>query len=281
MRRPEIAATRGTSATVRLVLTVTAALAIGCGGTTGSHGNPDAPLDAGASDATMQDANGADALDLDAGPVDEGADFDVAIVYADAARLPDVVAPPADGSDAGTVLPTCGDVCEGSEGGVCTPTECLLYHQSPDCYECLFQGGCIDDAPPPASFGDSDHECQDLTVPGADGGPMDAIDPLGITREQRCLDVIQCTLAHSSAQPVLAFGYCGMQPTTTSCQTATPGQTGPCLAEEQAGLETVDPNTVLARYTNTMFGGGMANQLFQCAIANTCLACLGAPDAGH
>jgi len=67
----------------------------------------------------------------------------------------------------------------------------------------------------------------------------------------------------------------------TVVQSATPGQTGPCLAEEQAGVETVDPNTVLSRYTNTTYGGGMANQIFQCAIANMCPACLQAPDAGH
>jgi hypothetical protein len=282
MRRPEIAATRGRSAAAQVAFTAAAALAIGCGGTTGRDGNPGAPSDASPSDAAMQDATAAaDAFDLDASTVEESAAFDVTIVYADAARLPDVAVPPADGGDAGRVpLPTCGNVCDGNEGGVCTPTECLFYHQGPDCYNCLLQAGCLDDAPPPISFGDTGHECADLTAPGADGGPTDSVDPLGTPRRQRCLDVVQCTLANSSAQPILAFGYCGMQPTTVSCQTATPGQTGPCLAVEQAGVETVDPNTVLSRYTNITYGGGMANQLFQCAIANMCPACLSA-DAGH
>jgi hypothetical protein len=155
--------------------------------------------------------------------------------------------------------------CHGNVGGVCDATQVLLVEHNQSCYDCLLTMGCLDDAPPPVSFGDTGHECSDVTgntlVPGE-------------TRTQACLDVLSCTLAHSSAQPVLAFGYCGPQPTTTSCQTATPGQTGPCLLQEQTGLESTDPTTILARYTNTAFGGGMANAIFQCALANACQTCL-------
>ena len=286
MRWSQIAGRRARSAIAGALLTTVAALAAACGGTTGHEGDSASVmvLDAGPSDATTADGTpeAASGLDADAGVDDASAIFDAPIVYADAARLPDVaVAPPGDGGHGGTPLPSCGNVCEGNEGGACTPTECLFYHQAPGCYECLFQAGCLDDSPPPVGFNDTNHECSDLTMPGADGGAVDSLDPLGTPRRQRCLDVIQCTLANSSAAPTLAFGYCGTQPTTVSCTTATPGQTGPCLAVEQAGVETVDPTTVLGRYTNTAYGGGMGNQIFQCAIANQCGTCLHAPDAGH
>jgi hypothetical protein len=140
----------------------------------------------------------------------------------------------------------------------------VAHHQT--CYDCLLAAGCLDDAPPPTSFGDTGHECSDVTGSVGDAGAE--------TRTQACLDVISCTLAHNSAQPTLSFGYCGTQPTTTSCSTATPGQTGPCLLQEQTGLESTDPTTVLGRYTNISFGGGMGNQVFQCAISNSCSTCL-------
>jgi hypothetical protein len=158
-----------------------------------------------------------------------------------------------------------GGPCSGSAGGLCTPTELLFQQHDQGCYDCLLSAGCLDDAPAPISFGDTGHECADVT-----GDTLVA----GKTRAQACLDVISCTLAHASAEPTLAFGYCGTQPTSVSCQTATPGQTGPCLLEEQTGLESTDPNTVLGRYTNVSYGGGMGNEAFQCAISNMCLTCL-------
>jgi hypothetical protein len=143
----------------------------------------------------------------------------------------------------------------GSASGACTPTEALFAAHSQTCVNALFLNGCLDDT----IGNDTGNECTDVPA---------GTTPSGATRNQACLTVISCTLAHSSAEPVVDFGYCGTQPTSTSCQTATPGQTGPCLAQEQDGEESTDPSTVLSRYTATTFGGGMANRIFNCARTN-------------
>jgi hypothetical protein len=148
--------------------------------------------------------------------------------------------------------------CSGSPGGACTPTEQLFLQHDPGCYACLLKQGCVDDV----TFNDKGNECGDLI------GPTEA----GVSREQTCLDVVACTLAHASAQPVVNSGYCGTA-TGLSC-THEKGPDGPCIAQEQAGAESTDPMIVLKRYTDKAFGAGMANEIFQCAISNHCMTCL-------
>jgi hypothetical protein len=277
MRRPEAMTIAPRARSLGLLFLV-ATFAMGCGGTTGQE-QPPGPSPTNSADATT-DAFPGSAVDgsVDAAAANDSGYFDVDIAYAEASRLPDVVAPPATGggSEAGTAAVICsvdaGQVCGGQDGGVCTPTECLFYRFSPVCYQALIDNGCLDD-----EQGDMNNECSDLLL-------GQTTDPMGVSRSQRCLDVIRCTLAHASAQPLLDFGYCGVQPTSTSC-TMPSGQNGPCLSTEQLGLESIDPPTVLSRYTATTFGGGMGNRIFNCAIVNLASdmnlqTCLTLPDAG-
>jgi hypothetical protein len=215
---------------------------------TGGDSSMDAGRDSGA-DGGPDSAGGSFEAGVDAA-ADGSPDAEAADARPDAEIDAHVVdAAPDAPSDAGSPC-----ALNGSASGACTPTEALFAAHSQTCVNALFNNGCLDD-----NVGDVGNECTDVPA---------GTTPSGATRNQACLTVISCTLAHSSAQPVVDFGYCGTQPTSVSCQTATPGQTGPCLAQEQDGEESTDPTTVLSRYTATTFGGGMANRIFNCAITN-------------
>src|SRR5450432_3438269 len=77
--------------------------------------------------------------------------------------------------------------CAGSPSRACTPTQQLFLQHDPSCYACLLKQGCIDDV----TFNDKGNECGDLHGSTEAGG----------ARDQACLDVVACTLAHASAGP--------------------------------------------------------------------------------
>jgi hypothetical protein len=114
---------------------------------------------------------------------------------------------------------------------------------------------------------DIDHECGD-TGPGGINEPTLSGDPATTS----CLNVLTCVLGGNCAS---AFGagacYCGTA-TGTNCTTAGLPN-GPCLAQEQDGLDATDPSVINTRYTNTVYAAGMANTIFSCAASNACSSC--------
>ena len=96
----------------------------------------------------------------------------------------------------------------------------------------------------------------------------------GVTRTQLCLDTLRCTLTRGCMydvpnpdDPGAGLNcYCG-DVTFGTCST-TPDQ-GACQAEEQTGLESTDPTTVVDHWDDDALGGGMANIIADC-LAGYC-----------
>lgn len=197
-----------------------AAIATGCGGTTGQppslgDNNPDAT-------ATPDDAG----VDLD---VYTG-QFDVVIPYSDAA-LPEAAAP-VEAGPLGTVLCN-GQPCQlpcttagqtncvacdqtgTNDAGLCNGTEALIVQRdiekgyvsggkltAASCYECLVSRTCID------SKTTTGADCEDITA--ASGRPASATDPVTtgqpLTIGQACLDALNCILGNPQAGTAGAGG---------------------------------------------------------------------------
>jgi hypothetical protein len=160
--------------------------------------------------------------------------------------------------------------CSGNADGVCTPTEArFVQHDidaghaaTTDCYSCMVNAGCIDDT----LFGDTHHECGDLT------GAFNAGPRAGAPSADLCLATVDCVLASSCQSGDIADCYCGIGASGSQCQTlATPA--GPCVGAETDGLGLTSNTQVLQSLTDTTRPSGMANQLFACAQSNGCAAC--------
>jgi hypothetical protein len=169
--------------------------------------------------------------------------------------------------------------CPGSNpAGTCSPTEQIFATHDPSgvCYACLLNKGCIDDAPAGTipgvtTFGDTGLECGDLATgssPGVDGGAESTV--------QLCLDTLTCAVSSGCGRanaPNAAAAtncYCGSA-TGTAC--AGGSGNGACAAIESAAAESTAPTTIIGRTANSAFPVGMADNILQCAISNSCTTC--------
>jgi hypothetical protein len=212
------------------------------------------------------DAAGADAAPLDAdGSLELDADADGTPFDADADGTPfDDVGPIAD-ADA-DVSPLDADAAPGdaADGAVVPPpptTRSVLESMGPDCFTCADNSGCIDKSAGLAGL------CEDVGGT-ATGGPG-----AGTSRTALCLAALQCdlvsgcTLPNGDPTPC----YCGTGACAAGAQPA-----GPCIAQEQAGLEsTLDPTILglLHAPDYTPLGGWMANAIADCLAVSCDFAC--------
>jgi hypothetical protein len=198
----------------------------------------------------------------------------------------DASSPPA--CDAAALVPctstgqTCCVPCSASSSGLCTPTEAMIVAKDiakgnattmgvapSGCYSCLVNGGCIDDI----TFGDTAHECEDLT------GLFGAGAKAGTSESLLCLQTLQCILASPScASSSISSCYCGTAGVTTACQgNPAPGPINGACAQQIAdglGYPPSDGTDITKHLTDQTLPAGMADQVLVCAIANTCAACL-------
>lgn len=231
------------------------------------------PFDAGtaADSGSTADAGSDGSSPIDAGtdaskssPVDSGSD-------ASAALVPCTVA-----GQTGCVQCQYNDGTGGSlpnADKVCTPTEALLVAHdiatglavapgsAPEsgCYACATEDQCLDDS----EFGDTGHECGDLS---------------GSANAAACQATIACILQTSCGTTDVTDCYCGSAPQSGSCASvgSSNAANGACKATEAAGLgfATNDGLDVLKNLSSTTLPSGVANLVFECAISNSCEACL-------
>jgi hypothetical protein len=155
-------------------------------------------------------------------------------------------------------------------GAPCTPTEKLIVcSKSVDCYTCLVNGGCLDDAVFP---GDTGHECEDVTGTAAKGAST------GTSRSSLCLSTISCILGSSCASQDVLICYCGGLGAGNACSTGSNPAlaNGLCASTEVNALEhlsTDPPSAIVTDYFNQNLGGGKANQIFSCAASGACSQC--------
>jgi hypothetical protein len=165
--------------------------------------------------------------------------------------------------------------CQGNSTGLCSQTEAdFVSHDiakgkattpgadpTGSCYACLLGGGCLDDT----QFSDTGHECSD------------AFATFGTQAE--CESVISCILGSSCASSgAVAPCYCGTAGVSTTCQgnPAAGPINGACDAQISSGLNfaMTDGTDNTKNLTDTTRAAGRADQIFQCAISNSCSACL-------
>jgi hypothetical protein len=170
--------------------------------------------------------------------------------------------------------------CVGNDKGAinnktCTPTEAQFVQHDIDtgkatvagadpagsCYDCLWNNACIDDT----HFGDDAHECGDTA----------ALTSFGTAAE--CQATVGCILGSSCASSALATCYCGTAGLLTTCQgnPASGPINGACASTIAAGLgfAVTDGTDNTGKLNSTTYASGMADQIFQCALSNSCTAC--------
>ena len=150
----------------------------------------------------------------------------------------------------------------GSPG--CNLTEAALYHHSPDCLECALNAFCLHDTEGdnPTATGTSD--CDD--VPG-----NDTANP-AVTNAQTCLDLLTCELSTGCGKAGILDCYCGAGVSSTACKTA---QSGLCIPQVTAGLDSTDPNFIELNLTATAKGNGgsFASKIDTCLFQNCQASC--------
>jgi hypothetical protein len=171
--------------------------------------------------------------------------------------------------------------CTGNASGVCTPTEAAFVahdiaaaRATPSgfapgaCYTCLIDAGCIDDT----VFADTNLECGDLS------GTLDAGAGAGTAGSALCLDTIACVLATSCATSSDLHCFCGTAKEDGACQgNPAPGPVdGACAASvaDGLGVPQTDGTDVARDLTNAALPAGRAMNIFACARAGGCTACL-------
>jgi hypothetical protein len=162
------------------------------------------------------------------------------------------------GGDAGTGDPTCAP---NNGGKPCTATEELFVKKGNGCYACLVNAGCLDDS---LFTSDVGHECADV--------PTTAPTLNSDAPNTACLNTITCILGGACANASGAGGcFCG---TATGASCLTNGApNGPCLSQEEDGLDTTDATQANKSFGNTALAAGEANAIFACAGSNSCTTC--------
>jgi len=236
--------------------------------------------DSGTLDSSVDDTG---AVALDAGTGDDGTlDSAVAESGIGEAGVAD------DASDGGGLLPCTAASqtrcvpCAGNITGLCTPTEAAFVQHDIDngnatpaggdgvdgCYACLLMAGCIDDT----EYSDHGIECGDLT------GTFNAGAQAGTADPTLCLATLACILRTSCAAGGVSVDncYCGPTHAGSACAAAGSAVDGACLTPEVNGLgfDVSDNTDILKNFDDNTRPAGMANQTFQCAVANSCNSCL-------
>ncbi len=181
----------------------------------------------------------------------------------------------------------------GNNGGLCTPTEALFVQLDIDngtvtapgidpfdpnnpsdptasgCYPCLYNFGCIDDT----AFSDKNHECGDLP-----GGNFTAGDGMVGPFSADCVATLQCLVATNCANSTSSVDncYCGPGGGSPSlCPNNGPTTNGVCKTAETNGFLFMpnDSTDILKNYSDKAEPSGLANQIFVCARANSCMQC--------
>jgi hypothetical protein len=262
---------------------------------TGDTATQDSPVEAtgaedtGPADASVDDTGTPDSsvsdtgsLSLEAGTAEDGA-LDSAVPESGVGE-----GGAGDASDGGALLPcttasqTSCVPCAGNATGVCTPAEAAFVQHDIDdgnatadggdgangCYACLLMAGCLDDT----EYGDHGIECGDLT------GTFDAGAQAGTADSTLCLATLACILQTSCAAGGVAVDncYCGPTHAGSACAAAGSAVDGACLTPEVNGLgfDLSDNTDILKNFDDNTRPTGMANQTFQCAVANMCNSCL-------
>jgi len=283
-------ALRKRSVVVRSVALLAAAVGMSavtvwsCGGTTGREDIPGAPSGMTGGGTTGVDAS---VVDGDAGASEDATvvdselpTWDVAIMYADAERLPEVVAVPpstvgdaaAGGADAGpppmpgddwpvcapvqtdslepdgslAVTPGSGTCFVSDDGGACSSR---VWSNSPICDWCILNFG-------GAEFnGATFPPCSDLRDAGV---AMMASGPaVGHSLFSLCADFYNCAIGVGIASghvELLTYMLCG-DAGADNCDA--PGVAAPCRAQVQAAYETTQSATILEHPTKWVPGNGV------------------------
>jgi hypothetical protein len=167
----------------------------------------------------------------------------------------------------------------GNNGGICTATDAAFVQKditaniatvpgddpSGGCYSCLAAAGCLDDT----TFGDSGKECGDLT---------------GSTNQSNCATTLSCILSNSCvwggthASSHVSTCYCGTAPPSGSCASAFPNGAANGICDNQIatgnGFPVTDGTNNMGHLTDATLASGKADQIFQCALSNSCDQCL-------
>jgi hypothetical protein len=196
----------------------------------------------------------------------------------DAGRVCDASAP----VPCTTTGESCCVPCASSANGACTQTEAAFVahdiatghatlaagEAANGCYPCLVNGGCLDDI----TFGDNGHECGDLA------GVLDAGAKAGTDEQTLCMNTVSCILSSSCATHATSACYCGTAGVATACQgNPAPGPiNGACdqVIADGLGYPPSDGTDITKHLTDLTLPAGMADQIFQCALSNSCTACL-------
>ena len=112
------------------------------------------------------------------------------------------------------------------------------------------------------------HTCAYITGTTAATAPLPNVSQTSV-----CLSTLSCLVTSSTcwtANGDAPSCYCG----DSGTQCTTPGKAdGVCLAQEQNGMETTDPNAINQNWLFEGTGAGVANQLVQCILDKNITAC--------
>jgi hypothetical protein len=171
---------------------------------------------------------------------------------------------PEAGADAAEASVAGPSPCPSFNAGLgCTPTEQLFVDRDKTngCYDCMVQGGCLDDA----VFMDTGHECGDVGTP---------------TQQTACLDMMSCLLGTGCANSTgsVAACYCGTSSPTSTCQgnPAAGPIDGVCAnaIATALGFPVSDGTDNTKGLTDITLPGGVAAHIWQCARNNACSSCM-------
>jgi hypothetical protein len=181
--------------------------------------------------------------------------------------------------------------CGNNANGVCTPTEApfvqldlnsgavsaagdaTLADPTTACFACLNNFGCVDNALAHVA----NKECEDF------GATTYANATATVPAAATCDAVISCITGSAGAACAssgngINFCYCGTGGGPSSqCQGANASAVnGNCINQEVAGFPyaKTDASDILSHYGTNADPSGRANNVFACAVSNSCSACL-------
>ena len=204
----------------------------------------------------------------------------------DSGSPPDTGTPPPDTGtpppDTGTPPPDTGVACNatcdpaldpancgnGPITGVgapsCNQTETILFQHSPTCLKCALNAFCLHDGQGDDPTNTGTFDCED--VPGQDTANA------AVTNTQTCLNLLSCEVTTACGKAGALDCYCGAGVSSTACKTA---QSGLCIPQVTAGLDSTDPNFIELNLTATAKGNGgsVASKIDTCLFQNCQASC--------
>jgi hypothetical protein len=268
-----------------VVLCILEAIASSCGvGETGQPGTDGGSHEGESSNAegASKDTKGHDAApDTPEGDARPGADVDAdaadGLAEADADAADGLAEANVDAADADAVTPETGtgidadaadglvdadaadslldlDASDGEAGTAVSTGQILSSLGGPGCLSCASASNDV------TSSCLALYNCESLAGELSEAGQP---------REVLCFQTLECILnAGSTCDPAVTTCFCGSA-STEGCVTSAAAN-GLCLQAEQNGLETTNPLDVIINFYSTSLGGGVANSLARCLIANNC-----------